>query len=575
MQTNRLEFEQNNAQAGYRLGRLEVYNWGTFSRQVWSLAPCGHSSLLTGANGSGKSTLVDALLTLLVPNRQRSYNQASGASKLERDERSYVQGAFGKVKDEDYGAKTQYLREEGSYTVLLAQFSNQGLQQTISLAQVLWLQNRKVEKFFVVAEEMLSIAGDFATISTVPELKKRLSAKKQLSVFEHFSDYSKKFRSVFGLRSEKALDLFNQTVKIKEIGSLNEFIREHMLGAGDIQEHIKNLRQNYQDLTRAHAAIVKAKAQLELLTPLHEDGLSYRKLEQAVQGLRNAERLVPAYFAQQESRLLEPDIEQKRALLKRTTQLLEENVKRLDALDEERRRVDVAVANDEVSRRLEELERSVKTLEEKLLAKKRQAEVYNRLARNLKLAEYKDGTVFQEGKQQAEALSTRFQNVLDETINEQVALQIKADKLETKNETLEQEINSLQTRSSQIPSQNLKLREQMLTGLDIPEEAVPFVGELLKVKDEQRRWEGVIERLLHNLGLRLLVPSEHYQAISQYVNSTHLGGRIVFHRIDDIPSPMSKPVLTPTPKPTANGSDSDKLFSKLEVKPGSTFHPWA
>jgi uncharacterized protein YPO0396 len=65
---------------GSRLFRLEVFNWGTFHGRVWSIKPRGDTALLTGENGSGKSTLVDALLTLLVPNQKRNYNQASGAA---------------------------------------------------------------------------------------------------------------------------------------------------------------------------------------------------------------------------------------------------------------------------------------------------------------------------------------------------------------------------------------------------------------------------------------------------------------------------------------------------------------
>ena len=57
-------------QLGFRLARLEVYNWGTFDGEVWSLAPEGATSLLTGDVGSGKSTLVDAIITLLVPPRR-------------------------------------------------------------------------------------------------------------------------------------------------------------------------------------------------------------------------------------------------------------------------------------------------------------------------------------------------------------------------------------------------------------------------------------------------------------------------------------------------------------------------
>ena len=563
MQANRLEFEQDNALAGYRLGRLEVYNWGTFNRQVWALAPCGHTSLLTGANGSGKSTLIDALLTLLVPNQKRSYNQASGGGRRERDERTYVQGAFGRIKDEqDYGAKTRYLRDEGSYTVLLAQFSNRGLQQTVSLAQVLWLQNRKVEKFFVVAEGALSVAGDFADVSTIPELKKRLAAKEQLGIFEHFSDYSKHFRKIFGLRSEKALDLFNQTVKIKEIASLNDFVRTHMLGEGDMQEHIRDLQQNYQDLTRAHAAIVKARRQLELLTPLHEDGARYRELERAIRQLKGEERLVPAYFAGQKIRLLEPEVAQARARLEGATRLLEETVGRLGTLYDKRRQLEVAIGSDKVGQQLKLLEKDIDSHQKQLTSRRQQAEAYSSLARRLELAKYSDSAVFGEGKRQAEGLSARLEKSLEEALDERVRLETQVTELKAQGEALEQEINSLQQRSSQIPRQNLNLREQMLTTLNIREEAVPFMGELLKVKDEERRWEGAIERLLHNFGLRLLVPSEHYRAVSRYVNETHLGGRVVFHRVDDVSS------LSPS------RSDGDKLFSKLEVKPGSTFYRW-
>ena len=58
--------EHERSSEGFRLQRLEIYNWGTFHGRVWAIEPHGGTALLTGANGSGKSTLVDALLTLLV-----------------------------------------------------------------------------------------------------------------------------------------------------------------------------------------------------------------------------------------------------------------------------------------------------------------------------------------------------------------------------------------------------------------------------------------------------------------------------------------------------------------------------
>ena len=70
---------------GYRLDKLEVYNWGTFDHDVFSVRPNGQTTLLVGQNGSGKSTVVDALLTLLVKPGVRNFNVAAGAKKTERE----------------------------------------------------------------------------------------------------------------------------------------------------------------------------------------------------------------------------------------------------------------------------------------------------------------------------------------------------------------------------------------------------------------------------------------------------------------------------------------------------------
>lgn len=62
-----LDFIDDDRLSGFRLQRLEVYNWGTFDQRVWTLQLNGENGLLTGDIGSGKSTLVDAITTLLVP----------------------------------------------------------------------------------------------------------------------------------------------------------------------------------------------------------------------------------------------------------------------------------------------------------------------------------------------------------------------------------------------------------------------------------------------------------------------------------------------------------------------------
>ncbi|WP_306476599.1 ATP-binding protein [Methyloversatilis sp.] len=87
-----LDFLSDDKLSGFRLARLEVFNWGTFDSRVWTLQLDGKNGLLTGDIGSGKSTLVDAITTLLVPANRIAYNKAAGADSKERTLRSYVLG---------------------------------------------------------------------------------------------------------------------------------------------------------------------------------------------------------------------------------------------------------------------------------------------------------------------------------------------------------------------------------------------------------------------------------------------------------------------------------------------------
>src|SRR5215813_9217123 len=138
------ESEQNSqgqsACNGYRLHKLEAYNWGTFNREVFSVRPNGQTTLLVGQNGSGKSTLVDAILTLLVRPVVRNYNVAAGAHKQERDERTYIKGAYGRVsREEDNRADVKFLRPDGRhYSALLAHFRNEGTEQDFTVALLLY-----------------------------------------------------------------------------------------------------------------------------------------------------------------------------------------------------------------------------------------------------------------------------------------------------------------------------------------------------------------------------------------------------------------------------------------------------
>ena len=282
-ETYGLDFVADESLAGFRLRHLEVLNWGTFDRRVWKLVADGKNALLTGDIGSGKSTLVDAITTLLVPARRAAYNKAAGAGNRERTLKSYVLGYYKSERsDMSATAKPVALRDHNSYSVVLSVFHNAGYDKTVTLAQVFWNKDNldQPARIYAAAERELSIAGDFADFGGVfPALKKRLR-KDGVEVFDTFPPYGAWFRRRFGIDNEQALELFHQTVSMKTVGNLTDFVRTHMLEPFDVLPRIDALIEHFDDLSQAHETLKKAKRQIELLSPLVAQCERYARSEE-------------------------------------------------------------------------------------------------------------------------------------------------------------------------------------------------------------------------------------------------------------------------------------------------------
>jgi uncharacterized protein YPO0396 len=87
----------------FRMRRLQVFNWGTFS-DLHDIPVAERGFLFVGPSGTGKTTLLDAISALLVPPRWVDFNAAAReASRTGRDRNlvSYVRGAWAEQKDGD------------------------------------------------------------------------------------------------------------------------------------------------------------------------------------------------------------------------------------------------------------------------------------------------------------------------------------------------------------------------------------------------------------------------------------------------------------------------------------------
>jgi uncharacterized protein YPO0396 len=548
---------------GFRLQRLEIYNWGTFNQRVWTVEPNGGTALLTGANGSGKSTLVDALLTLLVPSRPRNYNQASGSLKKERDEKTYVRGAYGRIKDsESQSGTVQYLRGKDSYSVLLACFNNAQLGQTVTLAQVLfWSKDDELRKLHLVAPRPLAITEHFQ-LAQADDVKKQLRALGA-DVYDEFAKYSRDFLKRFGLRSEKALDLFNQTVAIKEIGGLNEFVRQHMLEKTDAQARIDLLRENYKNLTSAHDAIAKAEQQLARLRPLLAEAEQHRQLQSRIVEAEQCAEAAPRFFARRKLELLERALAAAQADLAQHAATRAALEAQLSAMRQQERDLYAAITNDQIGQRLASLKQELTRARERMAERRKKAERYNQTAARLAIPAISDEATFYETRRRSQQALPNIDGELLKLQAERDGLKQEEGRLVAVCGTLQQEISSLQQRKSRIPSDDLRLRAELARALEIAEDEMPFVGELLKVRDSEKEWEGAIERLLRGYGRQLLITEAHYRRVAGYVDGANLRGRLVYHRVNERRAP-----------PSTAGLDADALIFKLEIKPGSVLHDW-
>ncbi len=563
-QTIGLDFVADDALSGFRLHRLEVFNWGTFDARVWALHPNARNALLTGDIGSGKSTLVDAVTTLLVPAHRVAYNKAAGADNKERSLRSYVLGHYKSERNESSGtAKPVALRGHNSYSVILGVFHNAGYDQTVTLAQVFWMKDAQgqPERFFVVAERDLSIAQDFANFGTdISALRKKLRATGA-EVLPSFPPYGAWFRRRFGIENEQALDLFHQTVSMKQVGNLTDFVRSHMLEPFEVAPRIAALIVHFDDLNRAHEAVLKAKQQVKLLAPLIADCDRHGEVLAQTDKLRACREALRPYFAGLKLELLD----------KRIASLAEEwerqhgQVLRWEALRDAQRVQERALRksiSDNGGDRLEQLGETIRGKQVEVERRRTKAESYNQLARSVGLLHMESASDFLTQRQNLagmkEAIQTREAALQNDVTEHGVTLR----QGKSEHNELTAEIHSLKARRSNIPAEQIAMRATLCEALDLDEDAMPFAGELLQIRDDEREWEGAAERLMRSFGLSLLVSDRSYADVSEWVDRTHLRGRIVYYRVRAVQ------------RGDMAGLHRDSLARKLSIKPDSPFYDW-
>ena len=542
---------------GFRFQRFEVLNWGPFHRDIWKLDFKCHNTLLIGKNGSGKSTLVDAITTLFETPGNIIYNKAAGAKKSERSLETYI---LGHIRNKSEGSKERTeFRNTKDYGIILGVFYSERMQKTVTLAQFFsFAGGDKVVPIYIGALQDLSISVNFKNFGKRTSDLKRHLKNQGCTIFDNFAQYKQWYMRELNV-SVGAMNLFKQCIALKDIADITSFVRTFMLEHNDVSPLVLDLITHFADLSNCYQQVLTARKQIEALSPLEEQNSQWLALNEQVAATDVALKQVHSFINDLQLKLVNNELERNsQQCIQLQAQLQDLNLQ-LQALDTERERLQQqhAQAGGDT---LGAYKRELQLNEEKKGTRARALAQYGNKLVRLKLSPPQNEEQFLQQRAQLSASQAQYQQAVSQAQLDLAAATGQTHRLEEQAQELKEELDSLSLRDSNLPREQIELRDRMAQELNVDASCLPYAGELMQVKAEEKaQWEGAAERVLHGFALSLLVPDELYKDVVHYVNGRSLRGRLVFFKHADMLEGKTSTLV------------NNSLAMKIEIKEDSPF----
>lgn len=550
----------------FRLVRFQVANWGTFSG-IHDIPISEKGHLFVGGSGSGKSTLLDAMSVLLVPRRYLNFNAAAREGEKSRGDRNfvtYIRGAWSNRIDEHGCAETEYLRKDSTWSAVALTYKS-NLKREATFLFIGYIKgnscdNQSVKQafFFIPSNFAIDELKDFAkTQFNLAWIKKTAVESEYFDTFASYSDHLMKY---FGISDNTVLRLLHKAQSAKNMGDINDFLRNYMLEQPRTFEIADSLADEFSQLNSAWLTVRKARDQIFVLSPARDALEESHNAALKAEHFKDLSSYVHYWRALVERdgyRQKMPAVEEKLRLSNGHLVDLNNDAERVAHTIE-----DLKIQSlEKGGARIERLENDLANAKVLELRVAKDAERAKDNLNALQLSMPSSGREFEQvmldvrNKQESASQElTSIKEQRDETVG-------KRQQAEHEFSNLVHEIEIMQKHRSNIPADLLELREEFCRELGLSELDLPFVGELIQVKEEQKNWQGALERVVHQFALSILVSDDGYAAFSKMVNDRHLGVRLVYHRVPSLPvNVMASP-------------DEHNLPAKFEVK-ASPFTSW-
>ncbi len=532
----------NHKLSGFRIKSLQVYNWGLYNGEIGTITPDEESSLLIGANASGKSTLVDALLTLFLS--KPKFNLAGDANKKnDRDLVSYVRGAYMNKTNSSGNIETYYLRERDQFSFILAGFSSTlDSTQNITLAQFFWFDTDEAtvpKRLYIISEtECLDLLNDFEinNINSDKDLKNTL---KRIGIYtendsksqnrtglqtDKYSVYSNKVSEIFGFRNkDKALHLFNQAVALKNVGDLTLFIRSEMLDELNVDSEINKLQETFESAKRIADKITDAEKKLEILKPISEVGNKYKSLDVERNELDGGVSAAPAYFSTIKKQLIDfekVEVESKHQNLNERFEVhfnedsgtLQKKRSETDEIKAKITLQENKVGVDSINTELTNAVKTLNKVSDNLVLYRKHAELLNfEIPKNQK--------EFSENQKFTNEFHEQYLSQIMQAESDRELILKKIAPYEIQKEEIDGRLQLLnRSRTNLLDEKFIEARKVISDKLNIPISELPFVCELIQVKESQKEWLPAIEKLLKPFALNLIIQTDYYENAGRFIN---------------------------------------------------------
>jgi uncharacterized protein YPO0396 len=549
----------------FRMSRIQLVNWGAFhGYHALDIHPGG--TLLTGPSGTGKSTLLDGTMTVLM-DRTMAFNAAAHdeGPRRERTFHTYVRGKVGD-RDTDHGKIPLYLREGATWSAIAVTWAN-AAGASVTGCRALFMTragagNTDIAHCLLLSEAAFD-ARDLQSASADHFRKDavRAAVPGALVYGDDYGAYIARLTGLLGIRAagsdgRKAIRLLHKTQSSRGVHNIDELFKTFVLDESRVLERRDAAVEGYQNLAQGYQQMVTARDQIAHLADLPQTWDRHENSGAEIiyyAGLAATEEPSPigTFTLTIKSELLDgalTSIAREQAALSRQYERDTGERTRLTRQLSELRARWSAGGGADLDRLRTALEGTVTTRQQV----ERARSAFSGWAATVGCETPTDAPSY-------DALMTTAATFLEDaetastTAREHehaVAGEVKVATEAWKETVLE--IASLRGRTSSIRREDLQLRQRILDGTGLTEQRMPFIAELIDVKEGEDRWRTAAERVLRGFALGMVIDLGDYKDVVAYVDANNMRGQV---RYTPVSAGHRPPARTPGPDTIAGKLD--------------------